>query len=350
MSKTIEVVIMAGGSGTRFWPYSTPTCPKQFLDLTGEGTMIQLTVKRLMKLVDVASIWVLTNGSFVDTVLEQCPELEPSQVIGEPMMRDTSAAVALGAGLVKAKNPDALMAVLPADHVIRDVDGFCGTLKEAGALAEAGHVVTIGVEPTYPAEIYGYLKTGEAIDGGYRLERFVEKPCREDAEAYFGEGGYFWNAGMFIWSVARISEELERHLPEHAAMAKALGEAYGQSNWDDLARERFEPLEKISIDFGLMEKLDSIAMVKSNFDWNDVGGWLALEDLIEADGEGNVLQGANVLKDSSGNIVITQSEERPTLVVGIRDSVIINGASGVLVCHKSEIERIKSSIEKVLGI
>jgi len=347
---SLQVVIMAGGSGTRFWPYSTPSLPKQFLDLTGEGTMIQLTVERLREWVPMENIWVLTNGKFVDTVREQCPDLLENRIVGEPMARDTSAAVALGAGLIEAVDPGATMAVLPADHMIKDKKGFLSSLETAVSLADDDHFVTLGIEADYPAEIYGYLKAGEAMTGGFKLEGFVEKPEREVAEKYLEEGGYYWNAGMFVWKTSGIMTALEEHLPAHHAMARDLGELWGEADWSAKAKDVFEPLPKVSIDFGLMEKLSDIAMVPAGFDWNDVGGWAALEDLLGRDGEGNTLSGANVVKDSKNNIIITQNADRPSLVVGVENCVIVNGRAGTLVCHRDEIERIKDKVTEVLDL
>lgn len=350
MNTSVQIVIMAGGSGTRFWPYSTPSLPKQFLDLTGEGTMIQLTVERLKGFVPMENIWVLTNAKFSQLVIDQCPELLPSQVVGEPMARDTSAAVALGAGLVAAKDPEAVMVVLPADHMIKDKAGFQGSIERAITLAEQDRFVTLGIEPSYPAEIYGYLQAGEALNDGFQLQRFVEKPQREQAETYLAEGGYYWNAGMFIWKTSLLMSALEQHLPEHAQMAKTLGEAWGQNDWNDLAAKVFEPLPKVSIDFGLMEKLKDIAMVPATFDWNDVGGWSALRDLLPMDDFKNTLLGANVTRDVHNNIIITQNAQRPTVIAGIKDCVIVNADAGTLVCHHDEIERVKDLIQKVLAL
>ena len=341
---------MAGGAGTRFWPYSTPNLPKQFLDLTGEGTMIQLTVNRLKSLVPVENIWVLTSSKFSDLVIEQCPTLLPTQVVGEPMARDTSAAVALGAGLIAAKDPNAIMVVLPADHMIRDETGFVSSINAAVQFAEQDRFVTLGIEPSYPAEIYGYLQAGEALDGGFSLKRFVEKPAKAVAEDYLKQGGYYWNAGMFVWKAKLLLSALETHLPEHAKMALTLGHAWGQENWDALAQSVFEPLNKVSIDFGLMEKLNDIAMVPAQFDWNDVGGWAALRDLLPSDATNNTLSGASVIRDAQNNIIITQNQARPTVVAGISNSVIVNADAGTLVCSHDEIERVKDLIQKVLAL
>ena len=350
MRESIQVVIMAGGAGTRFWPYSTPQKPKQFLDLTGEGTMIQLTVRRLKGFVPVENIWVITSSAFAQLVCQQCPELLPEQVVGEPMARDTAAAVALGAGLVVAKDPEAVMVILPADHMIRDTTGFQQSIMEAVELAKEDRFVTLGIEPHYPAEIYGYLQVGQELRHGYHLRRFVEKPIRELAEGYLAAGGYYWNAGMFIWKAQLLLSALDIYLPDHASMARQLGQSWGQAQWLKLAEQFFSPLKKVSIDFGLMEKLSDIAMIPAGFDWSDVGGWPALEEFLSKDEHGNAILGAHVVRDSSNNIIITQNSARPTLVAGISDSIIINGDAGLLVCHRDEIERVKDLIQQVLAL
>ena len=348
---SLHIVIMAGGSGTRFWPYSTPKKPKQFLDLTGEGTMLQMTVNRLKGLTDAKNIWVITGAVFKDLVYEQCPELPKENVVGEPMARDTSGAIALAAGLVKAKDENSTMVVLPADHVIKDKEHFQKDISNAVEVAQSNKFVTIGIPPTYPAEIYGYLHCGNQVEqsNAFSLNSFIEKPSKEKAESYLKDGSYYWNAGMFIWKTELIMDALKTHLPEHAAMAETLGSSYGQENWDELAASVFEPLVKISIDFGLMEKLDNIAMIKANFDWNDVGGWLALVDLLGTNDNGNTLQGVNVTSDASNNIIITQDGSRPTLVKGIDNCIIINANAGTLVCNRDEIEKIKPMIEDVIS-
>lgn len=346
-----QAVIMAGGSGTRFWPYSTPEKPKQFLDLTGEGSMLQLTVRRLEGLVAMEDIWIITGEKFRDLVMEQCPEIPPAQVVGEPMPRDTAAAIALAGGLVGTKAPDSIMCVLPADHVIKDIDGFQLTMQGALKCAESGEFVTVGIKPTYPAEVYGYLHRADALEeeSAYRLGSFVEKPSREKAEAYLATGEYFWNAGMFVWQTSLLLKEMDKYLQEHGAMARRVGSLIEGASWSQEAIECFSALPKISIDYGLMEKLDKIAMVEASFDWNDVGGWLALEDLVGKDGDENTLLGFNVLHDSKNNIIITQNDSRPTLVCGVSDSIIVNANAGTLVCHRKNIEQIREHVQKIFN-
>lgn len=345
---SLHAVIMAGGSGTRFWPKSTPSRPKQFLNLTGDASMLELTVRRLEGLVQPGNAWVLTGKRYAELALSQAKGLGTGRIVGEPMARDTAAAVALGAGLIQAVDPDGVMMLLPADHAIQDRDGFQNTMRQAAELAEQGRFVTVGIRPLYPAEIYGYLQIGEQTgEKTYRLKRFVEKPPRETAEAYLKEGGYYWNAGMFLWKASAVLEQMDRFLPEHATMARRLGKAWGQDDWDKLALEEFEKLEKISIDYGLMEKLDEIVMVEAGFDWNDVGGWAALADLIGADPAGNVIQGKAVCRDSNNNILVTDPD-RPLVVSGLSNCVVVSAEAGTLISSMESVERIKSLVNEVL--
>ena len=347
----IQIVIMAGGTGKRFWPFSTPQCPKQFIDLTGNGTLFQQTLNRAKKIASIEDIWVLTNERYEQIVLEQCNDLNPTQIIGEPLMRDTAAAIALGAGLIAKKDPNAIMAVFPADHLINNTKGFASTVEKAGEQAKKGLFVTIGIKPTYPAEGFGYLEKGKPLEspGCYNLKRFVEKPNREIAKEYVNSNNYFWNAGMYLWKVDKLITQLKIHLPKHAEMAKNLSTNIKDSNWQEKAKKEFEKLEKISIDYGLMEKIKDISTVESQFDWNDLGGWLALEDLLYSDENKNCIKGKIITQDSHNNIIISDDNEKPVIISDIKDSVIISSKSGILVCSKNNVERIKDLVEKALA-
>ena len=313
--------------------------------------MLQVTVNRLAGWIAPANIWVITGARYVALVREQCPQLPAGRVIGEPMPRDTAAAIALGAALVRAQNPQGIMVVLSADHVIRDVAGFRATISRGIDWARRDEFVTIGIRPTYPAEIYGYLQRGAALDehGAHVLRSFVEKPSRTRAEAFLPTGEYFWNAGMFVWKAAQLLEEMKKHLPEHADMACKIASLIGPGSWPEEAVDLFAGLKKISIDFGLMEKLARIVMLEARFDWNDAGGWLALEDILGRDAQGNVLRGMNVVHDVRNNIIITQNDRRPTLVSGVQDCIIVNADAGTLVCHRSEIERIRGLVQQIIA-
>ncbi len=348
---SLQVAIMAGGAGTRFWPFSTPERPKQFLDITGEGTMMQCTVRRLTAMVKPEDIWVLTNAKYTDLVIEQCPELDPKHVVGEPMLRDTSAAVALAAGLARDRDPDGELAVLPADHVIRNTQAFCSTLAKAHQLAMLGHHVTIGIPPTFPAESFGYLQKGEplATPGAYRLDSFIEKPRREKAEAFCRAGNYAWNAGMFVWKLEVLFRELQTFLPSHAAMASALGDNSDPVAWSLKAHELFEPLKKVSIDVGLMEKVSNIVTVDAEFDWSDVGGWLALQDVLGVNDEGNTLRGQVHLDRSNNNIIMVEDGCQPLLVSGVENMVVIVARGGNLVCSRDQVENIKDKVKEITG-
>ncbi len=351
MKPRIVAAVLAGGEGLRFWPLSTPERPKQFLNLTGAGTLLQLTLRRLEDLVAPTDTFVLTQDRYAALVREQAPAIAPDRIILEPLLRDTAAAIALAAGVIARRAPGSVMAVLPSDHGIRDVAGFRATLSDAAALAAEGHFVTIAIPPSSPAESYGYLEKGEALDrpGCYRLQSFVEKPDRRRAQGFLDSGRYAWNAGMFLWRPEKLLEALELHLPAHAAMARALAAGPGAPDWLAEARRLFEPLTRISIDHGLMEKITNAVLLEARFDWSDVGGWAALIEMLPKDAQGNALLGHAVRRDTRGNLVIVEDGQPPLVAAGIENSVVICGRAGTLVCARPEAERLKDLVNQALG-
>ena len=286
--KNRYVVIMAGGRGERFWPQSRLKKPKHLLPIVGESPMLAQTVERLKGLVSPGQVFVITNAEQREAVLDSCPELLPEQVIGEPQGRDTAAAVGLAALLVERKEPGAAFALLPADHVISDGAGFRKVLAGAFAAAEQKDVlVTIGIKPDSPSTGYGYLRQG--ADAGklatlpvHEVERFVEKPNLEKAESYLQEGGYFWNAGMFVWRTDVILAAICEHAPELSKGLDDLSNHWTESGSINQAMDQVYPqLEKISIDFAVMEKAKDVVMLESAFDWDDVGEWPLLPVTIQ---------------------------------------------------------------------
>jgi len=293
----LVVVIMAGGAGTRFWPLSTAAKPKQFLHLFGERSLLQQSCDRVKDLLPAERILVLTNRELTSLVREQLPELPAANVIGEPQRRDTAAAVALAALVCRRRYGDPVMAVLTADHLIKPVELFQSTLLSAASAAAAEPVLyTFGIRPTYPATCYGYLERGEKVaeDSGvehYRLLRFKEKPDLAAAEEYLESGKYYWNSGMFVWKVSTILAEYERQLPEHLHHLGPVEEQDRTPGWEEALHRGFERLQATSVDFGIMEGAQRVRAVAGSFYWNDVGGWLALEEFLDPDGAGNVGRG-----------------------------------------------------------
>lgn len=347
MDNNLVVCIMAGGSGTRFWPMSRPDRPKQFLNLTGDRTMLQVTYDRLSGLVRPAQVLVLTNGKFVDLAREQLPELPPENVIGEPMARDTSGAVALAAALCQERFPGCVMAVLAADHTISPIATFQQDLSAAAALARAqGGLYTFGIPPRDPATGYGYLELGDEIgrEGStvcHRLKAVREKPDLETAKSFLAKGGYLWNSGMFVWRAEDIQREIAAHLPAHHAAMAPVAKAWGTDAFEAALRTAFEPLPKISIDFGVMEKAKDVRCLIARFDWNDVGGWVALEEVLPRDDQGNWTQGKLLSLDATGNIAVSEDPDHQLVLLGVEDLVVVHTPGATLVCRKDQAQRIK---------
>lgn len=347
-------VILAGGRGERFWPQSRTAQPKHLLPIVGDRPMLAQTIARLAGLVPPERIVVLTSANQADAVRAACPELGPDQVWIEPMGRDTAPAVALAALYVAERSPGAALAMLPADQVVADEDAFRATLAAAFEVAEsAATLVTVGIPPDHPATGYGYLKQGEVLGeaGGrpvHRVERFVEKPDRATAERYLAEGGFLWNAGMFIWRAEVVLDGLRRHAPDIAAVAGriATGLAAAGPNPAEraavLARE-YPAFPKRSIDYALMEKAEDVRVLAATFDWDDVGAWPSLRRHLPEDASGNVVRGRAVLVDAKGNIVVAGG--RTVALLGVEDLIVVETADAILVCPRNRAQDIKRVVQ-----
>ena len=348
------VVIMAGGRGERFWPESRLACPKQLLPIVGDKAMLTQTVDRLKGLVDPKDVFVITNAEQRDAVLEVCPELDPAKVIGEPVGRDTAAAVGLATVLVRRENPDAAFAMLPADAVIHNAEGLRSTLEAAFAAAEANPVLaTIGITASFAATGYGYIQQGDTLgefagSTVFNVKRFVEKPDLDTAQSYLDSGDYFWNAGMFVWSVASIVEQLETSTPSLWAALQAIdaGLAAGEGI-DPLLAQHYPTLEKISVDYAIIEKASNVVMVESGFDWDDVGDWPALARHYPADAAGNVVRGSAQLEAATNNIIFSRDEGHLIALLGVDDLIVVKTEDATLVCHKDKAQEIKDLVKAI---
>ena len=351
--KSMYAVIMAGGKGERFWPLSTSRRPKQLLALAGGKPLIQQSVDRLKGVVPPERIAIVTNESLVEPIREILGEGSPVSVLGEPMGRDTAAAVALGAAWVKRQDPNGVFCVMTADHIIGDLPVFRRTLGEGMRLcAEHDVLMTIGIEPSEPSSAYGYIEAGESWQqaGGiefYRVRRFVEKPTPDVAREYVATGRYAWNSGMFMWSVASISKAFHQFVPQLAGFIDRWA-GYATDAELQAALERdFPELEKISIDYAVMEKADNIVVCKGGFAWDDVGSWPALEAYLPADAAQNTLQGDVALHESTNNIVV--SDGRLTALVGVHNLVVVQADGVTLVCDKEHSQNIKGLLAQLRG-
>ncbi len=348
------IVIMAGGKGERFWPESRLKRPKHLLPIVGSSPMLRQTVDRIGNAVPKENIFVVTNVTQQEAIREMCPDLPSENIVAEPVGRDTAPAVGLSMLLVKQKNPNGVFTLLPADHVIHDSEGFQKCLQTGFDLAGGSDVlVTIGIAPTHPATGYGYIQKGEALDRfeaqkAFKVKRFVEKPDLAIATDYVESGEYYWNAGMFVWSVKAIESAFSKHNPALLQGIEKIEKsiADGQSLADALDVV-YPNLERISIDFSVMEKAENVVTIESTFDWDDVGEWPAIERHGDKDDAGNLLSGLGMAEDASNNIVFNDGK-RVTALLGVDDLIVVHTEDATLVCHRSKAQDIKK-IVKTLG-
>ncbi len=342
-------VIMAGGKGERFWPKSRTNCPKQFLSLTSDGeTMIQKTVKRLAPLVAQEDIYIVTNAAYMELIAQQLPDLPTENVIAEPCARNTAPCIGLAAAIIQKKYGEAVMFVLPSDHLIHAEDMYVDTLCKAAQAAENGtNLVTLGITPTYPETGYGYIKyvKGSGKDGVYEVERFVEKPNLPTAKEYLENGGYLWNSGMFIWKTTSILQNIERYMPDLYEGLQPIAEAYGTADFEVVLNEKFCTLPSESIDFGIMEKAQNIYTIPGNFGWDDVGSWLALERINPIDADRNMFDG-DIISVNSKNCTVCGGK-RTVAVLGLEDVVIVDTPDALLVCDKNSTQDIKKVLAEL---
>lgn len=344
-------LIMAGGKGTRFWPLSTEEKPKQFLNLIGEETMIQMTVSRIKPIIPIERVFVCTGEMYVDLVKEQLPELPEQNIIVEPEGRNTAPCIALSAFVIKKYYKDANMIVLPSDHLISDEDEFRNVIKNADEFVRENKeaIITLGMEPTRPETGYGYIRYGkdekEINDHKViKVDAFVEKPNKEKAKAYIKEGNYLWNGGMFLWSADNILKQIEKYSNDTYKALKGI-EVVANEEMQEVINNNYHKTEAISIDYAVMEKSDSIYVVPSRFGWDDVGSWEALDRYREKDDKGNVLVGSAKVVDSHGSLVISSSHD--IVVEGLKDIYVIENDGKILVGHKSNVANVKE-LKKII--
>ncbi|MDE6775427.1 MAG: NTP transferase domain-containing protein [Ruminococcus sp.] len=343
----VTAVIMAGGRGERFWPKSRTSRPKQFLSLTADGeTMIQKTVKRLLPIVDADDIYIATNEMYRTLAKNQLPDIPPENILCEPAARNTAPCIALAAAVIGRKYDDAVMLVLPSDHLIGIESLYIDTLKKAVSTAEQGkNLVTIGITPTYPETGYGYINFGGEKNGAYSVERFVEKPNLPIAEKYLESGKYLWNSGMFIWKISSIMENIRQFMPEVHSGAVKIGEAFGNPEFPEVLEREFTAMPSESVDFGIMEKASDIYTIPGSFGWDDVGSWLAVERINDTDENNNYTEG-NVLMTNTRNTTICAGK-RLVATVGAEDIIIVDTDDAVLVCAKNSTQDVKKIITQL---
>lgn len=340
-------LILAGGSGTRFWPLSRNDKPKQLLDLFGDGTLLEQTIRRLEGLVPLENILILTNSLQVEAVRVVASMLPPENIFAEPAKRDTAPAVALGIGLVAARNPDAVMMVLPSDQLIQDTAAYQSVMGDALEVAEKSDgLVTIGIRPTWPCPSYGYIERGESasISGAncahapFEVKRFREKPDPKLAEQFLAEGGFSWNAGMFVWSLHTVIEELALHAPE---LAGFISELRLSKDIAATVAAQFPKLTPISIDYALMENARRVLNIEATFDWDDVGSWVSIAKYLDDAGNENRFNQTVSEIASRNNIVFSSTPGTHIALLGVEDLIIVQTGDSLLIAHRNQADAIK---------
>jgi mannose-1-phosphate guanylyltransferase len=349
----LHAVIMAGGTGTRFWPASRNDAPKQLLQLVGEQTMLRQTVDRLGELAPKERQLIITNRRLVETIRRQLPELPASAIVGEPCKRDTAPCVGLAALLVSRDDPDATMAVMPADHVIRPAEKFQAAIRQAVALVDAspGRIVTFGIKPTYPAEIFGYIQRGEPLASShpapaYAVKQFKEKPDLATAKKYLDSGEYYWNGGIFVWRARTILEALRERQPAMLGHLEAIVKAWDTSEREAVLDREFTAIKPISIDYAVMEYATDVVVIEAPFEWDDLGGWQSLTRLIGQDENTNTIVGKHLGLGTSGTIVRT-ADDHLVVTLGLKDVIVVHTPNATLVADKHCEEQIRQVVKRL---
>lgn len=347
---------MAGGVGSRFWPRSRRSRPKQFLDVLGQASLIQNTFARLQPLVKAENVFVVTNEDYISQTQEHLPAVPQENILGEPVARNTAPCIAFAAARLLAKDPDAVMVVLPADHLIRNVVRFHEVLRAAVAKAQKSEsLVTIGIEPTHPATGYGYIQfdssskdDSDDLPKAFPVKTFAEKPDLATAERFVDSGDFLWNSGMFIWRADTVLDAMKKHLPEvYRAFQPLCSIFHDEENTDAAVQEAYAHSPKISIDYGVMEPAaaqGAVHVVPGAFGWSDVGDWKAVYDLSEKDAAGNATEG-NVLLHNSSRSYARAEKDRLLALVGVRDIAVVDTGDAVLVCGLDATQQVKTVVD-----
>lgn len=341
-----HLVIMAGGIGSRFWPMSTPQCPKQFLDITGCGkTMIQQTFERYDCIIDIDHVWVVTSKDYKVLVLEQLQGINPQHVLLEPCMRNTAPCIAYVSWKIQKEDPEALMVVAPSDHLVLKANAFKNYIEKGFKFLESWEgIITMGMQPHEPNTGYGYIEQGEEVfagEGIYKLKSFREKPDLQTAISYLQQGGFTWNSGMFMWSVEVIVQELRKYNPEIADIMDKIEPALFTEKEQEVVNELFPQCPKISIDYAVMENTDIAYVMPAEYGWSDLGTWGSLHTLAKHDGNNNAVIGNNVKLVESTGCMVRMPDNKPVVIQGLKGCIVAEHNNTLLICQLSEEQRIK---------
>ena len=347
----IRAIIMAGGAGTRFWPLSRKKKPKQFLPIVSDRTMIEETVDRLLPRVPPTNIYTVADFELTQVIKNLLQDLPEENLLIEPQGKNTAPSLMLAAARIYLQNPRAVLAALPADHLIKDASQFRGKLEAAAAAASKGEfLITFGIPPAYPATGYGYIQFSKENplrfqdENFYAVQEFKEKPEYEKAKTFLEEGTYFWNSGMFLWQADVFAKKLEQHAPSIFPYWEKMLEAL-QNNDEGQIDAIFTEIPSISIDYALMENAEGVLMCEGDFGWSDVGAWSSLTDIWPQDEKGNALRGESILLDSQNCLVF--NPKKITALIGVKDIIVVDTEDALLISHKSQDQKVKDIVEKI---
>ncbi len=344
-------VIMAGGKGTRFWPLSREKRPKHLLNITGENSIIQYTVDRIDSLVEKKNIMIVTGASHADQISRQLPDIPDKNILVEPMGRNTAPCIGLAAMHIKKRNADAVMCILPSDHLIGDNQAFLAALAAAREMAtKRDCLVTIGIKPRWAETGYGYMERGTSSESigeakVYRVRSFREKPDASTAETFLKNGGFFWNSGMFIWKVSTLLKAIKELLPDLYEGLLKIEASIGTKHEYDVLYNTYQQIQSVSIDYGVMEKASDVVMLEGDFGWNDIGSWDALWEILEKDGKGNVTRGEIILSNTSNCLI--HSPDKMVALVGVKDLIVVETKDSLLICRRESSQDVKKIVEQL---
>jgi len=362
----LHAIIMAGGTGTRFWPASRNDAPKQLLKLVGNSTILRQTVDRLGDIVPNERRLVITNERLVAATRQQLPELTASAIIGEPCKRDTAPCIGLAALLVAQTDPQATMVVTPADHVIRPAEKFQAAIRQAATLVDdsPGRIVTFGIKPTYPAEVFGYIHRGTRIREGeapaepltaarreprppaFHVKQFKEKPNAATAKNYLESGEYYWNAGIFVWRAATILAALRQHQPAMLQHLETIVDTWDTKEHEAVFNREFSAIQAISIDYAVMEHASDVVVIEAPFEWDDLGGWQSLARLAGTDENGNTVVGRHLGLNTHGTIV-RSDDDHLVVTLGMKNCIVVHTPNATLVANKHDEEQIRQLVKRL---
>ncbi len=353
LNENLYCIVMAGGIGSRFWPLSRTGKPKQFIDILGTGkSLLQQTFDRMTKICPKENILIVTSSAYSDLVNEQIPGLHPSQVLLEPLRRNTAPCIAYATYKIKQKNPNAIAIVAPSDHLILNESTFIDTLRKAVDFAsDTNALITLGIQPNRPETGYGYIQIGKPvkdISSLYKVKTFTEKPNLELAKKFLESGEFFWNSGLFVWSINSITLALEKHLPEVNTLFKEIAHVYGTDKETETIANAYSECRNISIDYGVMEKADNVFVVCSEFGWSDLGTWGSLYTHLPHDSNGNAGIAKNLMLYQTQNSLFNIPGNKLAVIQGLDDFIVVDTEDVLLICRKQDEQQIKNYVNDVL--